>query len=216
MLKALLTALLAGHFIVTPLRAQAGSYYPPIAEAYDEIADVSCPTGLNSHFNDYQPVEHQGAGFFSVWMSESRAHPLPSRNWYVASPNTTILSVDGAVRWYDARVRVHCFVTRSMYLMTFHFHPIATSGRTEIVPCTNGPGTAIDEQRYDPYDADPVVAGGCSTGGSGGHPGKPGGDPDAGGSGTDECSIEYIYVEISFDEGKTWEVIWEGYTAVCG
>jgi hypothetical protein len=210
MRKLLLAALLCGQFYcATTLRAQANSYYPPIAGEYYEIADIACPTGLNTHFNDYQPVRHEGAEFWSEWMSESRTYPLPSKNWYTATPSSTLVSGDNAVRWFDARILVHCFTTRTMYGITFHYHQIGSSGRTEIIQCTNGDPRLIVAEPYDPYDPGYVGRGDdCSV-----REGSGGGGGGGGGSGA--CVQEYVYIEVSYDEGKTWHVIWEGYATVC-
>jgi hypothetical protein len=203
-------ALLCGHLIAAPaLRAQTESYYPPVAESYDEIADIACPTGLNTRFNDYQPVTHQGAEFWSEWMSESRVYPLPSKNWYQATPSSTLVSINNSLRWYEARIRVHCFTTRNMYGITFHYHQIGSSGPTEIIPCTNGGTRSLVAESYDPYNPDYGGSGGDCSGEGGGS-----GD-DGNGSGDDVCVTEYVYVEVSYDEGKTWHVIWEGYANVC-
>jgi copper homeostasis protein CutC len=35
------------------------------------------------------------------------------------------------------------------------------------------------------------------------------------GSGGTTCHYEYMVIEVSYDDGKTWSVLWEGTTAVC-
>lgn len=49
--------------------------------------------------------------------------------------------------------------------------------------------------------------GGSETGGSGGSGG------DEGGGTT--CTTEYVMIEVSYDDGATWEVWWEGEATVC-
>jgi hypothetical protein len=39
--------------------------------------EISCPSVLNDEFNNYQPVRHQGASFWSVWQSEVTVGPIP-------------------------------------------------------------------------------------------------------------------------------------------
>jgi hypothetical protein len=205
-----------GHFFpAATIHGQTGTYYPPVAKDYYEIADIACPTGLNTRFNDYQPVKHDGQEFWSEWMSESRAHPLPSKNWYKATPSSTLVSINNAIRWYDARILVHCFTTRNMYGITFHYHQIGSTGRTEIIQCRNGDSRLIVAEPYDPYNPDYGGGSGedCSDGGGASGGGGTGGGGS--GSGGSSCVREYVYIEVSYDEGKTWHVIWEGYADVC-
>ncbi|HEY0154158.1 MAG TPA: hypothetical protein VGB92_19245 [Longimicrobium sp.] len=64
---------------------------------------------------------------------------------------------------------------------------------------------------YDPYDPySPTDAGDdCERSGDGS-----GGDSgDA--SGGDSCRSEYVVIEVSYDDGATWQVYWEGYATVC-
>jgi len=44
-----------------------------------------------------------------------------------------------------------------------------------------------------------------STGGSGG----------GSGGEEDNCTTEYVVVEVSYDDGVTWQTVWEGYATVC-
>jgi hypothetical protein len=114
------------------------------------------------------------------------------------------VSEDGGVRWIDARIYVHCFRTRNILAIRYHYHLIGTYGRTEIVPCTP-PESYLPEEdeayltEYDPYDP---AAWTPSCPGSGGS----GGDGDE----TDlpmNCRTEIIIVEVSYDEGLTWELV---------
>jgi hypothetical protein len=57
------------------------------------------------------------------------------------------------------------------------------------------------------YDPDQPCPGTGGPGGTGG-----GGD-DGGGAG---CHSEYIFIEISYDGGSSWQTWWEGYATVCG
>ncbi|MFL5541929.1 MAG: hypothetical protein ACJ8J0_23275 [Longimicrobiaceae bacterium] len=63
---------------------------------------------------------------------------------------------------------------------------------------------------YDPYDTfDPEESGNCAIGSNGDGAGDNGGGDDGG------CPMEYVYVEISYDGGATWVVLWEGWAEVC-
>jgi len=128
-----------------------------------------------------------------------------------------IISFDTSARWYEPELYVECTATDKFYgghIIAVNEHYSVLDNRGEIVVC-KGRGTALLEPTgentgfgpdatYDPYsnfgDSD-----GCeSEGGSGG---------SGGGSAT--CWDEYIYVEIAYDDGATWEIIWEGWGQVC-
>ncbi|HEX8213051.1 MAG TPA: hypothetical protein VF584_22945 [Longimicrobium sp.] len=67
----------------------------------------------------------------------------------------------------------------------------------------------LEDDPYDPYSPtdDPGCpgpdSGGSTDGGGGGEGDKP------------ACRTEYVLIEISYDNGVTWEVYWEGYATVC-
>lgn len=68
----------------------------------------------------------------------------------------------------------------------------------------------LDSAPYDPYS--PTDDPGC------GDPGDTGDGTGGGeGSGDDKtgCHSEYVMIEISYDDGATWEVYWEGFATVC-
>lgn len=171
--------------------------------------DINCPTALNDKVNDYQPVTHDGAKFWSEWVSVSLDYPLPSRNWYRAQPYSTILSDNGGLRWHDARIQVHCYEERTIYYERFHYHQVNSSGRTEIVQCTTGssPDPFLNDPSgtaYDPYAASDLADATSSdcTGGAGGSTGR-------------SCSSAYVIIEVSHDGGLTWQTYWEGWSTVC-
>jgi hypothetical protein len=202
MYRALLLAHLIGSFLwADSLRAQ-------VVETFN----INCPTGLNTRFNDYQPVEHDGAYFWSEWMAEVQTgYPLPSYAWYRASPNSTLISQDGGLRWYDARIQVHCFATRSLLATVLHYHQVGSTGRTEIIQCksSGGSSTPIDPFQNDPYNTeyDPYTSAGSYTDTSE----CTGNSPDGGG----DCQQVFVTVEVSYDGGNTWETWWEGWATVC-
>jgi hypothetical protein len=65
---------------------------------------------------------------------------------------------------------------------------------------------------YDPYD--PTGEGDdCDDGGGGS--GGGGGESGTGDGGPGNCRTEYVYIEVSYDGGKTWHGWWEGNATVC-
>jgi len=58
---------------------------------------------------------------------------------------------------------------------------------------------------YVPDPAGPGCAGPNSTGGGGGGGGPP-----------PNCTVEYVYLEINYNDGTGWHILWEGYATVCG
>jgi hypothetical protein len=185
------------------------------AQEYEEYGDIHCPTALNTHFNNYQPVRHDGASFWSEWRAElveqGFPYPLPSYAWYKAYPKSPILSENGGLRWHDARILVHCFATRpSVGVVMLHYHQVDSSGRTEIVRCTSGSGPDPFERdpygaAYDPYAASApgdALATDCTGGG------MPG-------TGSGGCQSVFLIIEVSYDGGNTWTSVWEGWGTVC-
>lgn len=169
---------------------------------------ITCPTGLNNVFYNYGYVQYQGHEWDSVWFASSSAPPLPSLRWYKPPSSATVLtSRDGKAQWSYPEVQVLCWIYNALDIIAYHYDPYAFRGRvTECAEGSGGGGTFIadppTEPGYDPYEGYPL-RGGCA-GGSGGN-----------GGGGATCQDEYIYVEISYDGGATWLVIWEGWAEVC-
>lgn len=191
--NAILTDCLSGIIFLRRLTARTGRELPYLPQH-------KLPY-LNINFNDYQPVNHDGANFWSAWISERRSpsdFPLPSYNWYQATPQPTIVSEDGGLCWRNARLQVHCFViVGHMGTRYYHYHPHATEGTTEIVQCTPGGGGPVDNYGGDGYD--PYGPSDCTDSGAGG--------------GTQTCTDEYVVIERN--DGEGWYVWWEGYVTVC-
>jgi hypothetical protein len=171
--------------------------------------DVACPLYLTPRFS--APFNHgviyQGKEFITRWRSVSQATPLPSYNWYEATPYANPLSTDGTSRWYGAKVEGHCTVDRNPYWVRYNVYPVAYDG--QVRSCSNGAGgnwyyiTDPLDESYEPYTStEPESDCNSSGGGSG--------------SAVVTCHDEYVYVEVSNDGGVTWEVIWEGWAQVCG
>lgn len=173
--------------------------------------DINCPTRLNDEVNDYQPVIHENARFWSQWDSESKSYPLPPHNWYRAYPVSSITSEDNGLRWHNARILVHCFEEKTIYYTRFHYHQVGSSGRVEILQCKPGGGTDpfLNEPystAYDPYATSgpgEAVASDCAGGG---------GDGSEGGA---NCQSVFVSIEISHDGGATWVPYWDGWVLFC-
>lgn len=80
---------------------------------------------------------------------------------------------------------------------------------------------------YDPYSpTGNVGCGGTGGGGGGGDGWDDGGDSGGGGEGSGggsgggdgdgtNCHVEHVVIEVSYDNGATWETWWEGDATVC-
>jgi|GEM_PF-2327812 len=198
--------------------------------------DVSCPGTLRPRFDNYQPVVFRGKPFETYWQNTAGgALGGPSYAWFVATPEPNPLSLDGTMRWRGARILVHCYATLLWGgSRTYHYHPVAYDGVLESVrtSCgiTDDPPTWDDGGEYVTSDSvagpvleedtepltrltrDPDREGAPSDtymmdcGGTG--------DGD-GGTGDVTCHWEYLTIEISYDGGRSWAVLWEGWGQVC-
>jgi hypothetical protein len=195
--------------------------------------DVSCPTKLRARFNHYQAVEYRGKEFETEWLNTAGGtFGGPSFAWFVATPDPNPISLDGTVRWRNARILVHCFAVLGWNgTRYYHYHPVAYNGTLESIQSACGPdnpptwggdyitsnpstGVVMDDgtepitrltRDLDREGAPPDTYITDCTGGGG----------DAGGSGSVTCHWEHMTIEISYDGGKTWSVWWEGWGQVC-
>ena len=147
--------------------------------------------------------------------SRAEYHP-ESYDGYAQGKGDYIKSHDGDARWYEPELYVRCTATDKFFmgrLISVTEHYSVLENRGEVVVC-RGSTAYLDEPAgdsfgsgpdatYDPY-SDVGSGDGCE------------GEGSSGGSGnTATCWNEYIYVEISYDDGATWEIIWEGWAQVC-
>lgn len=117
---------------------------------------------------------------------------------------------------YGATVRLRCFRGRYVGPRTLRTYAgqLRIEGISPVFGTTLGGGGDCDDFRlvispdYNPYD--PAGPDTCKDSGPGG--GSSGDDGEVGGS---NCKTEYIVIEISYDDGETWSVWWEGYAKVC-
>jgi hypothetical protein len=151
-----------------------------------------------------------------------------------SSRGRTLTDASGQKVWTDARVYVRCFVVRYMYgLISQPYAMVVREFGTvqdKAYACSSGggyTGTELDAN-YDPYASSSYVtydetadysynaaylgdvdcSGSGSTGGSGG-------GSESSGPGGSTCRSEWIVVEVSYDNGLTWTVLYEGYARVC-
>lgn len=134
---------------------------------------------------------------------------------FVGFPNP-VLSRDGAKIWDNPTAFVTCWIDwyeENFGLQAYYRWEIEDYGG-EVRNCTSPrPNTlpAVEyDTEYDPYQPyDPIGTSNCSNplGGNGGGGGAGG---DGGG-----CRVEYVYVDISFDGGASWTLLWEGWATLC-
>ncbi|HZG44091.1 MAG TPA: hypothetical protein VEY93_14180 [Longimicrobium sp.] len=170
--------------------------------AEGEYRDVPCDSRLNNAF-DYQPVVHEGHYFWSQWHSDLATRPLPAWAWYRAYPNPDPVSDDERAIWKSAKIYVHCWVYRSSYFIQHHRDIVGRSGNVVANCDRTGPAQPLWAQTYDPYMADApeaLIVEECDGYGGGG------GDGSGSGRG---CT--WVEIEISYDGGLTWSLLWSGY-----
>jgi len=163
----------------------------------------------------FQPNElvthHAGARFEVEWYIN---FPQYGPVWYYGQPDP-VISDDGTKKWTNPTVNVTCF-TDWYYLYptynmdaNFRWHINEYGG--EVTSCGGGNAGptnftyAAEDPSYDPYGTYDPGGGSCQPGTTG---------STSGGDGL-VCHTEYIYIEISYDGGITWEGWWEGYATVC-
>lgn len=171
------------------------------------FADIECPTGLNNDPYNGLAVYFDGHSYTTQWFPVRISRPLSSYELYrppTSTPNLT--SADGKARWMAASIFVHCWVERNPYFVRRHYDIVDYGGYTVLTTASCGQDAyrlVDDQDPYDPYGPD------CPGSGSGG------GDESGGVGGGGACHQEHVVVEISYDNGATWSVYWEGYATVC-
>lgn len=188
----------------SPLLGQYSSGDTIIAPEFQEMVegesrDIPCPRWLNDEVFDYQPVEHEGHRFWSEWKSESLAYPLPSLNWYFAYPDPDPVSDDERAIWRNARVRVRCWVYRAHWLLRTHYHVVERSGSVVANCDRTGGGEMLWADSYDPYVSGAPQS--FTSEDCGRH----------GGGGGADCTWVYTEIEISYNGGQRWDMLWSGY-----
>jgi len=207
--------------------------------------DVPCDGGLSPRFS--APFSHGviygGKEFLTNWSSVLGTRPLPSYNWYYASPDRNPTSKDGTSRWDNAGVYVHCWVERNPYYLTQHRDPVGYRGTVRPVTTACGEFGGGDTQtelfavvsdEYDPYDSALTLSDGGGDCGSEGEntgsgtqyqPGdSTGGETVSwgtgeGNGGTSVCGqlavVEYVCIDLWDDATGTWVEWGCGYVTTC-
>jgi hypothetical protein len=190
----------SGDYIVRPTLCWTSvmEFYDPRAYPYFSV---------DGYFFDANPFQ------LTRWMENNYAMIMRStKGW-------SLVDVTGRYRWTDARIYVNCYVREYMFglitqpyaTVTFEFgvvEPISTACNSEPRDPSGGVYiTSVGSAEYDPYDPDQIVSSDCETGGGDGGGGTGGGGLN--------CWDEYMVIEISYDDGQSWQVWWEGWGRVC-
>lgn len=176
----------------------------------EEIRPVTCPTWTTEGFLGTPVYPFGGYLFVTPWTLEAKFQGL-TEGYYHASPDPNPKDIFKRVRWYGARIYVTCkqYVLRDLWGRERFGANIydAIEGKEEgtIRPCSSG----SELLTYDPYNPDD-----CSDE-TPTYPEPGGGGGSSGGGGDSSCHTEYIVIEISYDDGATWETYWAGYAQVC-
>jgi hypothetical protein len=197
------------------------------ADEYWVVRPATCPTHLRGGLYGWLfGYPHAGFEWTAEWTryripnqadySHAEYHPA-SYDGYAQGKGDYIKSNDGDARWYEPELYVRCTATDKFFLghlisVTEHYSVLDNRG--EVVVCKGGTAL-LDEPTgdysgsgpdatYDPYNQF-EGSDGCESEGS----------SSGGGGNTATCWNEYIYVEISYDDGATWEIIWAGWAQVC-
>jgi len=174
---------------------------------------INCPYALNDIAFNYSLIYYEGHYWDTPWRATSAAFPLAPRTWYVPVGASTLISTDGKAKWDQPQIEVLCWIYNALDIITYHYDPYRFSGTVSPCESSSGGGGAggtpfsgsAMAPEYDPYSSFDS-GGGTSCSGTSGN-----GDS---GSGL-VCHTEYIYIDISYDGGLTWEGWWEGYATVC-
>lgn len=165
--------------------------------------------------------------------------------YYVPKDGPNIISLDGSKIWRNAGIIVRCtreeWIDLGVLRAGVEFRVTKFLG-TVSDNCPSGSGGGgggdpiqmVSDTQFDPYDAPSVVASDGSDAVTSvllynsyldawyapetdpwGNPSCGSTDAGDGGDGGKTCTTEWIVVEISYDEGLTWEPYWQGYAQVC-
>jgi hypothetical protein len=195
--------------LVAPLVGLLGAATATPGSAQRVFA-YSEPTTCTSFFKPVGGLTfHAGETFNVAWyINFPQFGPVD----YYGQPDP-VISTDGTKRWTTPTANVTCFLdwyytypgspqmdTYYRWHINFYGGTVSNcSGSTQLQDDPGGP--------YDPYSEwgdtcsdDPTLSGSGGEGGGGGA----------------DCHEEWVVIEISYDDGGTWETWWEGYATVCG
>jgi hypothetical protein len=205
-----------------------GSVAPTLASQTYGSWDVACDGVLPPLFSApyVHGVIYGGKEFLTNWRSTSEVRPLPSRNWYQATPTLDVVSRDGTARWHDARVLVHCWIERNPYWMTHHRDPVGFAGVVRAC-ASGGGGSEGDLTPHSPMNSTLGAPTGCSDVGSGSE-GEDGSSPEwpgllegPGGAASLVCggAEVLVYDDLCVEvwvTGVGWVTYWCGVGVTCG
>lgn len=198
---------------------QPTSYQPTLVEGAGEEGDLrptTCPTWTTEGFFGTPVYPFGGYLFVTAWTLEEKFQGK-TEGYYHASPDPDPRDIFKKVRWHGARLYVTCrqWVWRDPWGRERFGANVYDSieGREEgtIRPCTSESEFASTDP-YDPYDPADDCTDDTPTYPQPGRGG--GGDPTDGETGS-SCRQEYVVIEISYDNGDTWFVYWEGNATIC-
>jgi hypothetical protein len=187
-----------------------------VASAQDATAQrvflYAEPTICSTPFKPIAGITfHAGAQWRVTWTTAPGQYGNAT---FMGSPNP-VRSEDGQKMWDDPTAYVTCWIAwyleghgRQAY---YDWHIEDYGGTIRNCAFDDPRQVAPDPESayYDAYaDYDPYQSGGDCSDGAGGSGG--------GGGGSTGCPMEYVFVEISYDNGATWTVLWEGWAEVCG
>lgn len=194
---------------------------------YWEVRPTTCPTHMQGGFlGQMTGYWHGGYSWTAEWArfrfpnpaDVSRAEYRPDiYDGYASGKGNYIRSGGGSARWYNPELYIRCTATWRYafgFLVGVDERYKVLENRGQIEVC-GGRGTAVIDDPdpygmnggpsgpYDPYAVSSEDE--CDDSGNGGN----------GGGSPSTCWNEYVYVEISYDGGLTWETMWEGWATVC-
>lgn len=181
-----------------------------------ELRPTTCPTWTTEGFLGTPVYEFGGYLFVTAWTLEEKFQGK-TEGYYHASPDPNPKDIFKRVRWHGARLYVKCsqWVWRDWWgrerFGANVYDSIEGEEKGTIRPCTSE-SEFLASNPYDPYDPADDCSDDTPTYPE---PGGGGEDPTAGEGGGGDCRQEYIVIEISYDNGKTWHVYWEGNATVC-
>jgi hypothetical protein len=200
----------AGIFLVVAAVCGAGRVAAQRVYLYSE------PTVCSTPFTPVSGITfHAGARWRLTWNTDPGQFGSAQ---YSGTPNPA-RSEDGTKRWSNPAAFVECWIDwyqegfgrQAYYRWEIDFYAGAVSS------CSGG-GTAVAPSpevlaaSYDPYDPYSAPSSFTDCADATGDPGSGGSSGSGSGAG---CSQEYVYVEVSYDDGATWQVLWEGWATVC-
>ena len=202
------------HALVGILCLSTSTVHAQVYGEWDRPCTLQLPPRFSWPF--VSGVIYGGHEWLTSWRSIDQTPPLPSNNWYEATPVADPTSTDGGAKWIGAKVQGHCTIERTPYYITSHTYPVAFGGRVVSCPSSGGGGGVWDLQpEFDVYgdDYDPYFSGsgGECTSDDDGESGTGGGDGPTG------SGIAFGPGDYTGGETVDWNTgVGNGGSSVCG